>query len=78
MIKPNLCDWNGAYIYFNGIIKVLSTAAQEEYPNNRNKKLKNLAPFTNCISQTKSVQVDDAHDIDVVMAMSNLLECSKT
>ena len=30
----------------------------------------------NCISQSNNTQVDDAHDIDVVMPMYNLLEYS--
>ena len=47
-------------------------------PNNRNKKviLKNLAPFTNCISEINNTQVDNAKDIDIVMPMHNLLEYS--
>ena len=46
--------------------------------NNRNKKvtLKNCAPFTNCISQINNTQVDDTHDINVVMPIYNLLEYS--
>ena len=66
-------------MYVKGTIKVLSTATQEEYPNNRNKKLtfKNCAPFTNCISGTKNVQVDDVHDIDVVIPMCNSMEYFK-
>ena len=38
--------------------------------------LKNLAPFTKWISRTKNTQVDDAHDIDVVMPTYNLIEYS--
>ena len=45
-------------------------------PNNANKKviLKNCAPFTKCMSRINNTQVDDAHDIDVVMPMYNLVE----
>ena len=47
--------------------------------NKRNKNLafKNNAPFINCISKINVVQIDNAEDLDVVMAMHNLLECSK-
>ena len=42
---------------------------------------KNCAPFTNCISEMNSTQIDNAKDIDVVMLMHNLIEygdnCSK-
>ena len=47
-------------------------------PTNRNKKVifKNCAPFTNCISEIKNTQVDNAKDIDIVMPMYNLIEYS--
>ena len=32
--------------------------------------------YTNCISEINNTQVDDAHDIDVVMPMYNLIEQS--
>ena len=38
---------------------------------------KNNAPFTNCISKINNVLIDNAEDLDVVMPMYNLLECSK-
>ena len=49
-------------------------------PNNRNKNVivKNFAPFINCISEKNNAQVDDAHNIDVVMPMYNLIEYSGT
>ena len=45
-------------------------------PNNANKKIifKNCVPFTNCISRISNTQIDDAHDIDVVMPIYNLIE----
>ena len=33
-------------------------------------------PFINCISRISNTQVDDPHDIDVVMPMSTLIEYS--
>ena len=40
-------------------------------PNNVNKNVifKNCATFVNCISRINNVQVDDSHDIDVVISM---------
>ena len=35
-----------------------------------------MAPFTNCISEINNTQVDHAKDIDIVMPMYNLTECS--
>ena len=39
--------------------------------------LKNNAPFINCNSKINGVQIDNAEDLDVIMPMYNLLECSK-
>ena len=36
--------------------------------------MKNCAPFTKCISRLSNAQVDDAHDVDVVIPMYNLIE----
>ena len=38
--------------------------------------LKHCAPFTNWISRISNKQVDDAHDIDAVMPMYNVIEDS--
>ena len=38
---------------------------------------KNNAPFTNCISEINSVQIDNAEDLDIAMPMYNLLEFSQ-
>ena len=47
-------------------------------PNNANEKgiFENCAPFTSCISRINNKQMDDAHDIDVVMPKYNLIEYS--
>ena len=74
MLRSDLCDYSDAYIVVKGTITI-------ERPNNakRNKAVafKNNAPFINCISKTNGVKIDNAEDLDVVMAMYNLLEYSK-
>ena len=40
-------------------------------------KVKNNAPFTNCISKINGVQIDNAEDLDVIMPMYNLCEYRK-
>ena len=47
--------------------------------NKRNKNLtfKNNAPFITCITKINDIKFDNAEDLDVVMPMYNLLECSK-
>ena len=73
MLRSSLCDYSDAYILVKGNITVNNTAA-----NNTNKKVifKNCAPFTDCISKINNTQVANAKDIDVVMRMYNLIECS--
>ena len=75
----NLCDYNDAYIYIKGTIEVPNTGPAAT-PNNRNRKVtfKNCAPLINCINEINNTQVDDAHDIDVVMPMNNLIDYGDT
>ena len=46
--------------------------------NNNNKKVifKSYSPFTDCISEIHNTKVDNAKDIDVIMPINNLIECS--
>ena len=74
MMRSNLSDYRDAYIHVKGTETISDTSEQGADPNNRNKKVmfKNCAPFTSCINQINNTQVDDAHDIDVVMPMYDL------
>ena len=76
MLRSSLCDYSDAYILVKGTITVAQEIAAA--PNNANKRVifKNCAPFSNCISRTNNAQIDDAHDIDVVMSMYHLIEYS--
>ena len=78
MLKSSLCDYSDAYILVKGTISVNNTAAADAAVNNTNKKVifKNCAPFTNCISEINNTQIDNAKDIDIVMAMYNVFEYS--
>ena len=87
MLRSSLCDYSDAYILVKGtIVKLVNytkgtiifaevTAAA---PTNANKKviLKTCAPFTKCMSRINNTQFDDAHYIDAVMPMYNLIEYS--
>ena len=46
--------------------------------DDRNKGVifKNYAPFTDCIIEINNTQIDNAKDLDVVIPMYNLIECS--
>ena len=45
-------------------------------PANKKVTFEKCAPFTNCITRRINTQVDNAHDIDVVMLICNLIEYS--
>ena len=74
MVRSDLCDFNDAYIVVKGKVTVTK-------PNNDayDKKLafKNNAPFLSCIAKINNTFIDNAEDLDVVMAMYNLLEYNK-
>ena len=78
MLKSSLFDYSDAYILAKGNITVNNTAAADANANNTNKKVifKNCVPCTNCISETNNTQVNNAKDIDIVIPMYNLIECS--
>ena len=78
MLKSSLCDYSDAYILVKWYIEVNNTAAVDADANKTNKKVifKNCTPFTNCISEINNTLVDNAKDIDIVMPMYNLIECS--
>ena len=72
MLVSSLCDYSKAYTLVKGTAAAVNTAAA----NNVNKKVifKNCMLFIKCISRMNNTQVDDAHDIDVVMPKYNLIE----
>ena len=78
MLRSSLRDYSDAYILVKGNISANNTAAAPAVPNNRNRKVifKNCGPFTDCMSKINNTQVNNAKDIDIVMPMHNLIECS--
>ena len=74
MKRLNLCDYSSAQIHVKGSISIPNTAVVDAAPNKANEAIfKNCAPFTNCISKINNTQIDDAHGIDVVIPMYNLM-----
>ena len=78
VLNSSLCDYSDAYILVKGNITVNNTAATDANANNTNKKVvfKNCAPFPNSRSGINNTQIDTAKDIDIMMPMYNLIECS--
>ena len=75
MLRSSLCDYSNAYIRASGTIIVAEVAAGGGN-NNIELVFKNCAPFTDCLSEIKNTQIDNAKDIDITMLMYNLIEYS--
>ena len=80
MLRSNLCDYADSYTLVKGTIIITGAGANagERQADDRDKGVtfKNCAPFTKCISRINNTDIDNAHDIDIVMQMYNLIEYS--
>ena len=78
MLESDLCDFSDTNIVVKGDITLTKTE-ERGFTDIRNRFLafKNNTPFTNCISKINNVLTDNTEDLDIVMPMYNLLECSK-
>ena len=80
MLKSNLCDYADAYILVNGRVTITGAgddaAARQADERDKGVTFKNCAPFTKCISRINNKDIDTAQDIDIIMPMYNLIECS--
>ena len=73
--RSDLCDFRDLYIVVKGDIPL--EIDNDANKRNENLAFKNNAPFTNCISKTNGVKIDNAEDLDALMPMYNLLQYSK-
>ena len=80
MLRSNLCDYADSYILVKGTITITGAGddAGERQADERNKVVtfKNCSPFTKCMYRINNTDIDNAHDIDIVMPMYNLIEYS--
>ena len=76
MLRSDLCDYSDVYIMVKGTIELLAAAANGNDKADKNVAFKNNVPFRSCISKINSALIDNAEDLDIVMPMYNLLECS--
>ena len=80
MLRSNLCDYADSYILVKGTITIIGTgddtAARRADERNKGVTFKSCAPFTKCISRINNTDIDNAHDIDIVMPTYNLIEYS--
>ena len=71
VLKPNLCDYAGAYILVDGTVR--AEAANAANAAATRQALKNCAPFTKCNLELNDEHVDTAENLDIVMPMYNLI-----
>ena len=80
ILRSNLCNYADSYIHVKGTITITSegdnAAAERADERDKGVTFKNCAPFTKCISRINNTDIDNAHDIDIVMPMYNLIEYS--
>ena len=80
MLRSNLCDYADLCILVKGTITITGAgddaAARRADERNKGVTFKNCAPFTKCITGINNTDTDNAHDIDIVMPMYNLIEYS--
>ena len=80
MLRSNLCDYADSYLLVKGTITITGAgddaAARRADERNKGVTFKNCAPFIKCISRINNTDIDNAHDIDNVMPMYNLIEYS--
>ena len=78
ILRSRLCDYSNTYILFEETITIENKAAAIEANHAANKKVvfKNIAPFINYVSRISNMEVDDGHDIDIVVLIYNLIDYS--
>ena len=80
MLKSSLCDYSDAFILVKGKITITGpgadAATRQADERDKGVVFKNCAPFINCTCEINNTRVDNAKDIDIVMAMYNLIEYS--
>ena len=80
MLRSNLSDYADSYILVKGTITITGEGdnAGKTQADERDKGVtfKNCAPFTKCISRINNTDIDNAHDIDIVMPIYDSIEYS--
>ena len=66
-LKPNLCDFNSAYILVKVVIVIIG-------PQVTQVAFKNCTSITKYISKNDGTTIDDTEHLDLVMPMYNLIE----
>ena len=70
VLKCRLCDYNDAYILVRGDIIIAGRNLANEVAFN------DCGAFIKCIAKIDETMIDDAENLDLVMIMHYLIECS--
>ena len=80
MIGSNLCDYEDSNILVKGTITITgagdNASERQQYERDKGVTFKNCARVTKRISRVNNAEIDNTHDIDIVMPMYNLIEYS--
>ena len=80
MLRSSLCDYANPCILVKGIITVTGAghdaAARRADERNKNVIFQNCESRIKCISKINDAEINNAQDIDTVMAMYSLIEYS--
>ena len=70
VIKPNLCDYAGAYILVTGNVKITGGNANTRFC------FKGCGPFIRSVIHLNDTHIETAKNIELVMKLYNLIEYS--
>ena len=78
MLKLSSWNYSDAGILVKGTIIVMNTAVEDADAKHANKNVifKNCALFSDCMSEINNTQIGNAKDLDVAMAINNLMKYS--
>ena len=74
MLESDLCDYSDAYIVVEGTITVTHP---DDVAYDKKLAFKSNAPFISYISKINNTLIDNAENLDIVMSMYNLIQCTK-
>ena len=80
ILKSSLCNCSDAHIVVKGTIAInkagAGSAARQVDKSSKQVTFTNFASFIDCINEINSTLVDNEKDLDVMIPMCNLIECS--
>ena len=75
MLRSDWCDHNNTYFVAKERISVTGTNADNRW--NKNPTFKNNDLFKSCLTKINNTVINFAEDLDIVLLMFKLLECSE-